>query len=140
VITNWTHIILHHSATKDGPLLDFKGFRNYHVQTRGWRDVGYHAGIEMVNGVYECMYGRPLTMQGAHAPGFNKKALGIVFAGNYETDQFDIRMAEIAVYRIIRPWVETFNIPLANILPHSATKDTICPGQHFPVAELRDLI
>jgi hypothetical protein len=70
---DWTHIIIHHSASKDGTELDFANFRRWHVIGQGWKDVGYHFGVERLGTGYEILGGRPWTLQGSHCRGWNQK-------------------------------------------------------------------
>ena len=68
-----TRAVIHHTATKD---VSIDVIRKYHVEVKGWDDVGYHYLIRE-NGNVEV--GRPLTM-GAHAKGRNH-TIGIALTG-----------------------------------------------------------
>ena len=57
---------------------------NWHVNERGWSDVGYHYVIRL-NGTIE--EGRPLRRKGAHAgKKGNYGSIGICFEGGYNPD------------------------------------------------------
>ena len=136
-----THIIIHHSAGPDGNTMEWAGIRRFHKDIRGWRDIGYHAGIEYIDGDYEVLFGRPMHARGAHAgPKWNGKSLGFAFVGNYSIEAPPPEMLEVAVYRCLRAWVKVFSIPKSNIIGHRDTKNTECPGKLFDLQRLKALI
>lgn len=140
-LTQWTHIVIHHSATKDEVTLDFDDFRRYHRLERGWVDVGYNYGIEKIQQGYEILVGRPLTRRGSHAgPDWNGKAIGVVFAGNFNLGAPPVEMMRTASYRLLRPLVATFNIPRGNMIGHRDTKKTDCPGTQFDLGLLKRMV
>ena len=66
-------IILHCSATPEGRDVSLDDIRRWHVDERGWSDVGYHFVITL-DGVVHA--GRPMDIAGAHVkacPSFNVK-------------------------------------------------------------------
>lgn len=141
MITNWDSIIVHHSATPDGVTLDLETIYRIHVLENGWRDIGYQALVDMVNGKPVGLYGRPITQRGSHAgKDWNGRALGICFIGNYSIDTPSHDMLECGAQRIIRPWMRTFDIPLKMVKAHRDTKATECPGKNFDMQQLKRLI
>ena len=58
-----------------------RGFQAYHMDSRGWCDVGYHFLIGRDGTIYE---GRPLELRGAHVGGNNSGNIGISFVGCFE--------------------------------------------------------
>lgn len=138
---DWTDIMVHHSATVDSGTLSAAAIIKYHKEVRGWQDVGYHALVEYVSGSVVCMYGRPLTLAGAHClGGWNSKALGICFIGDYSNAAPTKRMLSEAVKRIIRPWMRTFDISKSHIWAHRDKWDTACPGRYFDMQKLKGII
>ena len=78
----YSHIVLHHSLTKDGSTVSWDNIRDYHINVNGWSDIGYHFGIELVENDYQILVGRPLRRDGAHAKGeMNKLASASCSAG-----------------------------------------------------------
>tara|TARA_R110000796_G_scaffold127546_1_gene242870 strand:+ start:398 stop:817 length:420 start_codon:yes stop_codon:yes gene_type:complete len=71
-------VFVHCSDTKTNQSFGVDDFRKWHVQERGWSDVGYHYVIRL-NGTVEI--GRPLARSGAHAKGHNAHSVGICFEG-----------------------------------------------------------
>ncbi len=71
-------IILHCSATPEGRHHDVEDIRRWHVDGRGWSDIGYHYLI-LLDGTVEA--GRPVARQGAHCKGHNKDTIGICYVG-----------------------------------------------------------
>ena len=61
-----------------------RGVYSYHVQSRGWSDIGYNFLVDRYGTVYEGRYGgitRPVV--GAHASGFNTNTFGVSLMGNF---------------------------------------------------------
>ncbi|MCI5108836.1 MAG: peptidoglycan recognition protein family protein [Candidatus Pacebacteria bacterium] len=72
-------IVVHHSDTLSG---NVEVFRKYHVNVRGWSDIGYHFVITNGTGVDgEIQRGRPIDKMGAHAKGRNRGSVGICLVG-----------------------------------------------------------
>jgi len=72
----WVGAVIHHSATESG---DAAAFRRYHIEVKGWDDIGYHFVI-LRDGTIEP--GRPLNKEGAHKRGRNRTHVGICLVGN----------------------------------------------------------
>lgn len=76
-------IIVHCSATREGQHIDVDTIRDWHVNGRGWSDVGYHYIIYLDGTVHT---GRPIERSGAHTKGQNSNSIGICYIGGVETD------------------------------------------------------
>lgn len=139
----WEYIIIHHSATKDGPTVSWAAIRKYHMEFMGMSDIGYHFGCELMpDGKYHILTGRPLNQSGAHCKdeGMNKKSLGFCFIGNYdEIEPTSAMLTKAAQY--ISGLMSVFNIIPANVRAHRdyATYKS-CPGRRFDMTILRDLL
>ncbi len=69
-------IIIHCSATPAGRDVRVADIRRWHVEERGWRDVGYHF-VVCLDGRIE--RGRPLWKAGAHCMGHNSHSVGVCY-------------------------------------------------------------
>jgi N-acetylmuramoyl-L-alanine amidase len=76
-------IIVHCSATPEGRDVNIETIRGWHVNERGWSDIGYHYVIELDGAIKK---GRPINVQGAHTKGHNKDSIGICYVGGTEQD------------------------------------------------------
>ena len=131
-------IIIHHSATEDGRTFSWSAIKRYHVQTLGWRDVGYHAGVELVDDDYFAIFGRNWDMAGAHTVGQNGLALGLCFVGNYDTKAPSDKMLETGA-GVVRLWMKLYNIPATAIYKHSEFANKSCPGRLFPFSQFIEM-
>ena len=71
-------IVIHCADTPEGVYFDIKDIRKWHVQERGWSDVGYHY-IILLDGTIQL--GRDIKTVGAHVGGHNKSSIGICYIG-----------------------------------------------------------
>ena len=137
-------IIVHHSATRDSGTVSWGAIRHYHTDTLGWRDIGYHALCEWVqNGNrsgYECFYGRPETIPGAHTRGHNGDSLGFCFVGNYDDTEPDAAMLEVATERVLLPWMIRYGISADSVFGHRLFSPKSCPGNRFDMSVLRAIL
>lgn len=74
-------IILHCADTKPSMDIGVKEIRKWHVEERGWRDIGYHWVIRR-DGTIE--RGRPESDTGAHCSGYNSRSIGICLVGGMQ--------------------------------------------------------
>jgi N-acetyl-anhydromuramyl-L-alanine amidase AmpD len=87
-----TEIILHCADTRPnwmaGRSLAEKvaEIRRWHVEQRGWRDIGYHWVIDRDGAVAP---GRPETEVGAHVEGQNRGTIGICLLGGFGANADD---------------------------------------------------
>lgn len=71
-------LIVHCSDTPPDMDIGVDEIRDWHVEEKGWIDVGYHHVIRR-DGTLEG--GRPLAQAGAHARGYNLSSIGICLVG-----------------------------------------------------------
>ncbi|MBO6933999.1 MAG: N-acetylmuramoyl-L-alanine amidase [Deltaproteobacteria bacterium] len=73
---------IHHTVTgATNPERQVRGIQAYHMDGRGWCDVGYHFLIGTDGTVFE---GRPLDLLGAHVGGHNTGNIGISLVGCFQ--------------------------------------------------------
>ncbi len=143
-----THIIIHHSLSKDTGSLSWNAIRRFHAG-KGWMDpagsgeaVGYHLAVELATDAagfshYEMLMGRPFSSPGAHCKqeGMNRKSLGVCFVGDYDRTPPPEEMLHFAAWRLVA-LCAAYDIPIdrQHIRGHGelATHKT-CPGKAFSV-------
>jgi len=76
-------IIIHCSATPEGRHHDVDDIRRWHVNGRGWSDIGYHFIVHL-DGKIEV--GRDIAKIGAHTLGENRGSIGICYVGGMSKD------------------------------------------------------
>lgn len=93
--TTWPNrrmVIFHHATGPDdvkGPDAALvRGIQRYHMDSRGWNDIGYNfligVGGDDDGKIYE---GRGWLTIGAHCNGHNTEAIGVCFIGDFRHDQ-----------------------------------------------------
>jgi N-acetylmuramoyl-L-alanine amidase len=76
-------IILHCSATRENQDISTETIRGWHVNERGWSDIGYHYVVLLDGTIDEA---RPVERQGAHVRGHNKGSIGICYIGGCDQE------------------------------------------------------
>lgn len=137
-----THIILHHSLTKDSDTVSWAAITEYH-KSLGWKDNGYHFGIELVpRGEYAIMIGRHLEARAAAVKEENMNARGIHICviGNFDLDVVPEPQWNLAAY-VTAILCRTKHIPLANVMGHRDFRlDKSCPGKKFRMDYFRHAV
>lgn len=134
-----THIVLHHSLTADSNTVSWAAIKAYHTQELHWRDIGYHLGIEQVDGSYQILMGRMMTDPGAHCveQAMNATGLGICFVGNYDLCAPPAEMWRLGL-RLVNSLREIFLIPRENVRGHREFAGyKSCPGAKFNMNRFR---
>ncbi len=63
-----------------------RGIYAYHVQARGWNDIGYNFLVDRYGTIYEGRYGgMDKGVVGAHVRGYNYGSFGVSVMGNFDT-------------------------------------------------------
>ncbi len=96
-IGNVHRAAIHHTDTPNNDPLSaparMRQMQNFHMDARGWCDIGYHFVVGLDGRVYEA---RPEHLRGAHVGGENAGNVGIALVGNYESTLPTTAMREAA--------------------------------------------
>ncbi len=143
VYTNVQFLIVHHTATPNNEsdwAARVRQIWDYHVNTRGWADIGYNYLIDQ-NGL---MYvGRGEDVKGAHFSGHNSGTCGVAYLGTFST--FDPpqvmhdKMIEYAAYKCCEKNLDPLGtayhaasgLTLHTISGHRDGGNTTCPGDRL---------
>ena len=132
-------IIIHHSDSYHG---NTNLIRKWHVNERGFDDVGYHYvvcnGYESKDDFIDSKDGavetaRPIRTSGAHAYGHNRNSIGICLIGK---DRFTLRQIT-ATLKLVQELCDKYHISKKYVLGHHelANVTKSCPG--FEVSDIR---
>lgn len=77
-------IICHCTATKEGVDMSVEAIRRYHIQDRGWSDIGYHYVIYRDGSIHT---GRDVDVSGAHCKGHNTISIGVCYVGGLDSNK-----------------------------------------------------
>ena len=101
--------------------------RGWHVNERGWDDVGYHYFIRK-NGLIEV--GRDVGVMGAHVKGHNRNSIGVCLHGDRSFTEAQFSSARM-LYRIFN-----YMIPDLQVYGHR----DLDPKKTCPNFEVQDMI
>lgn len=141
------YIVMHHSLTPDGRAKDWDAIRRYHVETNGWRDIGYHFGVELDGAEYVVRTGRPVPFKGAHVGDgdFNLKSIGVCVVGNFDAAPVPVEQWDLARL-LVRRLRNALGVPAAMVLGHREAQFAAgvqpagrksCPGRLFDMEAFR---
>ena len=142
--TDVTHLIIHHAAgiseSNDWAAV-VRSIWHYHVDVRGWDDIGYNWLIAPNGEIFE---GRLDNIQGAHFCGYNGGTMGVCMLGNYETennlnDASRNALVSLLAWKSFDQSIEPLEInyhassdlDLYSISGHQDGCQTLCPGQNL---------
>ncbi|CAH2263540.1 jg10891 [Pararge aegeria aegeria] len=125
------YVVIHHSYTPpacyDGPTCKkaMRSMQNFHMDDRGWWDIGYNFAVGADGAAYE---GRGWDVLGAHALHFNNVSIGICLVGDWSnslppTSQLKTAQALIAAGVELGYLKEDYKL-----VGHRQVRDTECPG------------
>ncbi|WP_308050605.1 peptidoglycan-binding protein [Streptomyces sp. TRM72054] len=118
-LSSRTGFCVHYSAGP--PSQTVRQIQNYHMDGRGWPDIGYNFLVHQQGWIYE---GRGWTNVGAHARGYNTTHIGVCFIGS---DGDATQAAKTAIRSLFFKAQELCGGDLSATY-HSALGSTSCPG------------
>lgn len=115
-------IIVHYSLTTADMDIGVAEIRKWHVEERGWIDIGYHYVIRR-SGKIET--GRSIHEPGAHAEGHNTDSIGICMVGGIPDTNFTKKQ-----WRSLEGLIDTLLILHGNmeVIGHRDVAQTKCPS------------
>ncbi|QEK12567.1 N-acetylmuramoyl-L-alanine amidase [Crassaminicella thermophila] len=114
-------------------LLIFNAIKRYHMQVRGWSDIGYHYVIEKVGDKYEILKGRDEKTPGAHCKEqhCNFESIGICLVGNFDIAEPPQAQLD-KLYELLEDIFKRYG--KMKIYGHNHfAKYKSCPGTKFPM-------
>jgi hypothetical protein len=125
-----TRMAIHHTETPTNdsmtPAARLRQIQSYHMDVKGWCDIGYHYLMSRDGQLWE---GRRDTLLGAHAGGNNTGNLGVSVIGSHDaTPLTDTQLHSLA--SLLRGLSDTKGIALerSKIKGHREYNPTTCPG------------
>lgn len=137
----WQCIVVHHSATAKGGA---KAFDKFH-RNKGWDELGYHFvignGTDTPDGYVEVGSRWHSQKHGAHCKTpdnyYNDHGIGICLVGDF-TKTRPTRAQFASLERLTRFLTQQCRIAPSRVTTHRmVTHKTACPGNDFPIAQLR---
>lgn len=107
--------------------------RRWHMEERGWSDIGYHYVIDRNGDIVE---GRPVERTGAHARGYNKGSIGICLLGGHGSsaeDRFEDNFTNLQG-ESLKELIEELDVEydIKDIIGHNQVSSKSCPGFEVP--------
>jgi N-acetyl-anhydromuramyl-L-alanine amidase AmpD len=120
--------IIHCSDSDHDHHDDVSVMRRWHVDERGWSDVGYHFFIKK-DGTIQT--GRPLYKVGAHCGGHNRGTVGICLHGKTEFTEAQFK----SLAKLLKTLMDTHDFLMDEIYGHYHFSSKTCPN--FDVTEFK---
>ena len=137
------HTVNANNYTEDQVPSLIRGIYAYHVQSRGWRDIGYNFLVDRFGRIWEGRWGGiDKAVVGAHTLGYNEQSFAGSAIGNWDiatpppavADAFSRLMAwKLSLYNIpadaVHIWVKDKYFNAIN--GHRDAGSTACPGRYL---------
>ena len=124
-------ITLHH--TNSNPFYPYPikerliSLAKFHVEDRGWSDIGYHY---LVSGNGEIYEGRSKLFQGAHVESFNDGNIGVVVIGDFNLEIVTNQL-KASLTDLLKKLIFEYKLKPTDVLGHREYLDKLpgsCPG------------
>lgn len=130
-------VILHHtwspnSRAYTGPET-VRAIQRYHVEERGWKDIGYHLLIAPNGDTYP---GRPMTEYGAHCKGQNEH-IGVAAIANFDEEAPAGWGGIWQLCECLSILLNRIKVGSAGLHFHREYADKSCPGRNLQLDALR---
>lgn len=126
-------ITVHHTwrptAAQYNGASTIRSIQDYHMDTNGWSDIGYHflIGTYPSSGETAIYQGRPETVIGAHTGGANTNNVGVNVVGDYTTESVHKNSYQ-ALVKLLGWLCSQYKISPNNIYGHRDLGSSACPG------------
>lgn len=123
-----SEIIVHCAATPEGKNFTVEQIRNWHVNGRGWKDIGYHFVIYLDGSIHA---GRPVEQVGAHCLNHNQHSIGVCYIGGCTAEGKKAKDTRTPAQKkvLLELLTELRSIyPKARIHSHSDFANKACPA------------
>ena len=145
------YLIVHCSAGPDRVVRDWDAIRRFHL-SKGWRDIGYHFGIELVGDRYEIFKGRAISDTGAQCIGslpgtpypnrMNSHSLGICLVGGDPMEGFGPKYPlppaqKDKLIELLADLCKDLKLPVDRIRLHREFDPKPCPGYGITKEDLQ---
>lgn len=133
-------LAIHHTETTSvNPAQRVRAIQAYHMDTRGWCDIGYHFLVGTDGSIYE---GRPYQLLGSHTGGNNTGNIGISFIGCFNSKGCEAMAPQVPPAAMLESAgrlmgslskIEGIALSSATVKGHGdhPGANTICPGDQL---------
>ena len=120
-------VVVHCLATPEGRDVHINEVRRWHVEERGWSDVGYHWLVTLDGSIEK---GRDESISGAHAKGYNSKSIGVAYVGGVDVDMEPKDTRTDAQKMALHCLIEDIRgrYPKAEVIGHRDVSSKDCPS------------
>lgn len=132
-----TEIILHCTASIEGNDTTVEAIRRYHINSRGWSDIGYHYVIYLDGSIHE---GRNVHQSGAHCQGHNSNSIGVCYVGgldkNMKPKDTRTEAQKKSLIKLVKALMALYKLPASRVYGHYQFANKACPS--FKIEPFRE--